>query len=37
MVQLANWYQGETEFGIGVPSYKTSVNSISDLNQSNVD
>ena len=37
VVQLANWYQGVTEFGIGVPSYMTNVNSIADLNQSNVD
>ena len=37
VVRLPNWYQGQTEFGIGVPSYMTDVNSIGDLNQSNVD
>jgi glycine betaine/proline transport system substrate-binding protein len=37
VVQLGDWYQGQTEFGIGVPSYMTDVTTIGDLNQSNVD
>ena len=32
VVQLSPWYQGVTEFGIGVPTYMTEVNSIPDLN-----
>ncbi len=32
VVQLDPWYQGTTEFGIGVPTYMTDVNSIPDLN-----
>jgi glycine betaine/proline transport system substrate-binding protein len=31
---LAPWYEGETTFGLAVPSYMTGVNSIADLNQS---
>ena len=32
VVQLSPWYQGTTEFGIGVPTYMTNVNSIPELN-----
>jgi glycine betaine/proline transport system substrate-binding protein len=32
VVQLSPWYEGQTEFGIGVPTYMTDVNSIPDLN-----
>jgi ABC-type proline/glycine betaine transport system substrate-binding protein len=32
VVQLSPWYQGQTEFGVGVPTYMTSVNTIPDLN-----
>ena len=28
VVQLSPWYQGQTEFGIGVPTYMTNVNAI---------
>jgi glycine betaine/proline transport system substrate-binding protein len=31
---LDPWYEGETTFGLAVPSYMTGVNSIADLNQS---
>ena len=31
---LEPWYEGETSFGLAVPSYMTGVNSIADLNQS---
>ena len=31
---LDPWYEGETTFGLAVPSYMTGVNSIEDLNQS---
>src|SRR5918995_1078922 len=31
---LKPWYEGETSFGLAVPSYMTGVNSIADLNQS---
>lgn len=34
---LDPWYQGETAFGLAVPSYMEDVNSIADLNQSGVD
>jgi len=34
--QLDPWYQGTTEFGIGVPTYMTNVNSIPDLNNTDV-
>ncbi len=37
VVRLPNWYQGQTEFGIAVPSYMTDVTTIGDLNKSNVD
>src|SRR5919112_5926540 len=36
VVQLSPWYQGTTEFGIGVPTYMTSVNSIPDLNDTDL-
>jgi glycine betaine/proline transport system substrate-binding protein len=36
VVQLDPWYDGETEFGIAVPSYMTNVNSIPDLNQTGI-
>ena len=36
VVQLSPWYEGTTEFGIGVPTYMTNVNSIPDLNNTNV-
>jgi len=36
VVQLSPWYQGVTEFGIGVPTYMTDVNSIPDLNNTNL-
>jgi glycine betaine/proline transport system substrate-binding protein len=36
VVQLSPWYQGQTEFGIGVPTYMTNVNSIPDLNNTGV-
>jgi len=36
-VQLVDWYQGQTEFGIAVPSYMTDVTTTGDLNKSNVD
>ncbi|MDQ3910668.1 MAG: hypothetical protein M3305_02570 [Actinomycetota bacterium] len=36
VVQLDPWYDGKTEFGIGVPTYMTDVNSIPDLNNTNV-
>ena len=36
VVQLAPWYQGTTEFGIGVPTYMTNVNTIPDLNNTNL-
>jgi glycine betaine/proline transport system substrate-binding protein len=32
VVQLSPWYQGQTEFGVGVSTYMTSVNTIPDLN-----
>ena len=32
--QLDPWYEGETTFGLAVPSYMTGVNSLADLNQS---
>jgi glycine betaine/proline transport system substrate-binding protein len=31
---LDPWYEGQTSFGLAVPSYMTGVNSIADLNQS---
>jgi glycine betaine/proline transport system substrate-binding protein len=31
---LDPWYEGQTTFGLAVPSYMTGVNSIADLNQS---
>src|SRR3712207_5257902 len=31
---LKPWYEGETSFGLAVPSYMKGVNSIADLNQS---
>src|SRR5918997_3711536 len=31
---LDPWYEGETTFGLAVPSYMTGVNSLADLNQS---
>ncbi len=31
---LPPWYEGQTTFGLAVPSYMTGVNSIADLNQS---
>lgn len=34
---LDPWYQGETAFGLAVPSYMKDVNSIADLNQSGAD
>jgi glycine betaine/proline transport system substrate-binding protein len=37
VVQLSPCYQGQTEFGIAVPSYMTDVTTIGDLNRSNVD
>jgi glycine betaine/proline transport system substrate-binding protein len=36
VVQLSPWYQGITEFGIGVPTYMTDVNSIPDLNNTDL-
>jgi glycine betaine/proline transport system substrate-binding protein len=36
VVQLSPWYQGTTEFGIGVPTYMTNVNSIPDLNDTDL-
>ena len=36
VVQLDPWYQGTTEFGIGVPTYMTDVNSIPDLNNTGI-
>jgi glycine betaine/proline transport system substrate-binding protein len=36
VVQLSPWYQGLTEFGIGVPTYMANVNSIPDLNNTNL-
>jgi glycine betaine/proline transport system substrate-binding protein len=36
VVQLSPWYEGTTEFGIGVPTYMTNVNSIPDLNNTGV-
>ena len=36
VVQLSPWYQGQTEFGIGVPTYMTSVNTIPDLNNTDL-
>ena len=36
VVQLSPWYQGQTEFGIGVPTYMTNVNSIPDLNNTDL-
>ena len=36
VVQLSPWYQGQTEFGIGVPTYMTDVNTIPDLNNTNL-
>ena len=35
-MQLDPWYQGETEFGIGVPSYMA-INTIPELNDTKVD
>src|SRR3712207_1634849 len=34
---LDPWYEGETTFGLAVPSYMTGVNSLADLNQSGAD
>lgn len=34
--QIDPWYQGTTEFGIGVPTYMTDVNSIPDLNDTDL-
>jgi glycine betaine/proline transport system substrate-binding protein len=36
VVQLSPWYQGITEFGIGVPTYMTDVNTIPDLNNTDL-
>ena len=36
VVQLSPWYQGQTEFGIGVPTYMTNVNTIPDLNNTDL-
>ena len=36
VVQLSPWYEGETEFGIGVPTYMTNVNTIPDLNNTDL-
>ncbi len=36
VVQLDPWYDGETEFGIAVPTYMTNVNAIPDLNETGV-
>jgi glycine betaine/proline transport system substrate-binding protein len=36
VVQLSPWYQGTTEFGIGVPTYMTNVNTIPDLNNTDL-
>jgi glycine betaine/proline transport system substrate-binding protein len=36
VVQLDPWYDGETEFGIAVPTYMTNVNAIPDLNQTGI-
>jgi glycine betaine/proline transport system substrate-binding protein len=36
VVQLSPWYEGETEFGIGVPTYMTNVNAIPDLNNTDL-
>ena len=36
VVQLSPWYQGQTEFGIGVPTYMTDVNTIPDLNNTDL-
>ena len=36
VVQVSPWYQGQTEFGIGVPTYMTDVNTIPDLNNTNL-
>jgi glycine betaine/proline transport system substrate-binding protein len=36
VVQLDPWYEGTTEFGIGVPTYMTNVNSIPDLNDTDL-
>jgi glycine betaine/proline transport system substrate-binding protein len=36
VVQLSPWYQGQTEFGIGVPTYMTNVNTIPDLNSTDL-
>ena len=36
VVQLGDWYQGQIEFGIAVPSYMTDVTTMGDLNPSNV-
>lgn len=36
VVQLDPWYDGETEFGIAVPTYMTDVNAIPDLNQTGI-
>src|ERR671932_1389470 len=33
--QLSNWYQGQTEFGIGVPAYMN-ITSVDQLNDTNV-
>src|SRR5918992_1170280 len=34
VVKLDPWYEGQTSFGLAVPSYMKGVNSIADLNQS---
>src|SRR5918994_479642 len=34
---LKPWYEGQTSFGLAVPSYMEGVNSIADLNQSGAD
>ena len=36
VVQLSPWYEGVTEFGIGVPKYMTNVNTIPDLNNTDL-
>lgn len=36
IVQLEPWYDGETEFGIAVPTYMQDVNSIADLNNTGI-
>ncbi|CAN5236439.1 glycine betaine ABC transporter substrate-binding protein [soil metagenome] len=37
VVKLDNWYLGQTEFGIAVPTYVADIASIPELNQTNID